>query len=454
MVGVVTARDIAGWEQELTALTDGLSWLFNRPESKRVFADFVRALLADVPKKNSWGLAEHVGYPTPRPFEHLLGGAVWDADLLRDAVRALVVDRLGSPEAVLVVDDTQALKKGTRSVGVAPQYYGLTGDVANVQTMVMCTYASEHGHAFTDRELYLPEVWTDDPARCRAAGVPAGCRFATKPRLAVEMLARAVEVGTPFRWVAADSGYGKDPGLRGFCHDRRLSYVLAVPKSLPLLDARGRPTRPDRLHARLPAGVFERRSCGAGAKGVRWYDWAALAVAVAVADERPADGHALLVRKSVAPRTRDGKTSYEFEYFLVHAPAPTGVPDMVRAAGARWTVEEDNGQGKDALGLDQYQVRKWTPWHRHVTINMLAHAFLAATRADLGKGPPDPGDRRLIRHSTRSIRRLLATTLLAARHTLPDNVLARELRRMAHQNRTLLSHYRRRGDLAPLVLRV
>ncbi|ABW14007.1 transposase IS4 family protein [Parafrankia sp. EAN1pec] len=387
MVGVVAAEDVVGWERELAASTDGLGGLFNRPEPRRVFGDFVRALLADVPKKNSWGLAEHAGYATPRPFEHLLDGAVWDADLLRDAVREFVVDRLGSPVGVLVVDDTQALKKGDKSVGVAPQYYGLTGDVANVQTMVMCTYASPAGHAFVDRELYLPEVWTSDPARCRAAGVPTDRQFATKPQLAVAMLTRAVDAGVPFRWVVADSGYGKDARLRGFCHDRGLSYVLAVPKNLALLDARGRPTRPDRLHARLPVGVFERRSCGAGSKGARWYDWAAHAVTVA--GEDPASGHAhtLLVRKSTTPRTRDGKTFYDVEYFLAHAPTATGVPDLVAAAGTRWTIEENNGQGKDVLGLDQYQVRKWTPWHRHVTLSMLAQAFLAATRANPGKDP-------------------------------------------------------------------
>ncbi|WP_347176771.1 hypothetical protein [Parafrankia sp. EAN1pec] len=160
-----------------------------------------------------------------------------------------------------------------------------------------------------------------------------------------------------------------------------------MPKSLPLLDGRGRSTRPDRVHAGLPVGVFERRSCGDGAKGARYYDWAA--VAVTVADQPPADGyaHTLLIRKSTTPQTRDGRTFYEFEYFLVHAPTATAVPDMVAGAGSRWTIEEDNGHGKDILGLDQYQVRKWTPWHRHITISMLAQAFLAATRAGLGKDP-------------------------------------------------------------------
>ncbi len=153
MVMPVAVEDLAGWDADLRALTDGLGWLFQRPEPRRVFADFVRALLADVPKKNSWGLAEHAGYATPRPFEHLLDGAVWDVDALRDAVRDYVVEHLGTCQAALVADDTQVIKKGNRSVGVAPQHCGLTGQTENCQVMPMLTYATEAGHAFVDREL-------------------------------------------------------------------------------------------------------------------------------------------------------------------------------------------------------------------------------------------------------------------------------------------------------------
>jgi SRSO17 transposase len=389
VVDAVVVEDITGWDAELRALTEGVGWLFGRPEPRVVLADFVRGLLADVPKKNSWGLAEHAGYATPRPFEHLLDGAVWDVDALRDAVRAYVVEHLGSPDAAVVLDDTQALKKGTKSVGVAPQYYGLTGDTANVQTVVMLTYASSGGHAFIDRELYLPHVWTEDPARCRAAGVPKTRGFMTKPELARVMLERVLAAGVPFRWVLDDAGYGRDPGLRAFCHQRALSYVMAVPVDLPLVGLRGRALRPDVVLASTRDRQWERRSCGPGAKGNRYYDWAAHTVTVKGQAPAPGYEHTLLIRRTLHPTVTTAHPDgvLDVDYFLAHAPVGTPIPQMITAAGLRWSVEDDNKTGKDLLGLDQYQVRKWTPFYRHITLCMLAHAFLAVIRADLGKDP-------------------------------------------------------------------
>jgi SRSO17 transposase len=388
MVEVVTESDIAGWDVDLRALTDGLGFLFHRPEPRRVFGDFIRGLMSDAPKKNAWGLADHLGYATPGPFQNLLAEASWDADVLRDQVRSLAVTALGDERAVLVIDDTQAQKKGDKSVGVAPQYCGLTGDTRNCQTMVMLTYASVHGHAFVDRELYLPAEWTDAPARLKRAGVPRDRGFMTKPQLAILELDRAVAAGVPFAAVAADSGYGKDPGLREYCHEHSLMYVFEVPKSLPLVDVYGRGTRPDRVHRLLPAGIWERRSCGTGSKGERTYDWAS--TEVHVKDQKPAEGHThtLLIRKSKEPRVKkDGTSAYEFAYFLVHTPHGTTMARAVVYAGYRWNIEDDNQDGKDTFGLDEYQVRKWVSWYRHVTCSMLAHAFTAAKRAELGKDP-------------------------------------------------------------------
>jgi SRSO17 transposase len=388
MVEVVTVEDIAGWDADLSALTAGLGWLFNRPEPKVTLGRMVRALLADVPKKNSWGLAEHAGLATPQPFEHLLGAAKWDADALRDFVRGYVVHGLCDPDAALVLDDTQVIKKGDKSVGVAPQHCGLTGQTENCQVMVMLSYASVHGHAYLDRELYLPESWTCDSSRCAAAGVPQQRGFVTKPHLGVAMLKRALaDPAVLFRWVVADSGYGRDPVLRAFCHEQHRSYVLAVPVDLPLVGVRGQALRPDTVLASIAKPAWERRSAGNGSKGARFFDW--IAHTVTVKDQPPADGftHTLLVRRAKNPKTTkkhpDGR--YDIEYFLVHAPAGIPIPAMIRAAGLRWNIEDDNKAAKDQLGLDQYQVRKWTPWHRHVSICMLAHAFLAVTRANLGK---------------------------------------------------------------------
>ena len=335
----MAVEDLAGWDADLRALTDGLGWLFQRPEPRRVFADFVRTLLADVPKKKSWGLAEHAGYATPRPFEHLLDGAVWGVEALRDAVRGYVVEHLGCEEAAPVADDTQVIKKGDRSVGVALQYCGLTGQTENCQLMPMLTYATESGHAFIDRELYLPAAWSDDPQRCRAAGVPAARSFATKLQLVTGMLEQSLAAGVPFRWFAADSGYGRDPDLRAFCHANTVAYVLAVPCDLPLIGPRGGATRPDKV-LRAGGHIWERRSAGSGTKGTRTYDWAILQVTVK--DQAPAHGYAhhLLIRRSKELRRRKGQPGmHEIEYFLVHAPVDTPVPQMIRAAGLRWKIE-------------------------------------------------------------------------------------------------------------------
>jgi SRSO17 transposase len=219
---IVTAKDISAWDADLRTLTDGLGWLFGRPEPRVTLGLMVRGLLADVPKKNSWGLAEYLGLARAQPLEHLLNGAAWDADALRDAVRSYVLHGLGDARATIVLDDTQAIKKGVKSVGVAPQHCGLTGQTENCQCMVMLTYASVHGHAFIDRELYLPESWTSDRRRCREAGVPADRGLVTKPHLGVMMLRRALDdPEMRFAWLATDSGFGRDPVLRKFCHDRR-----------------------------------------------------------------------------------------------------------------------------------------------------------------------------------------------------------------------------------------
>ena len=378
MTSPITYDQVVDWDAELRRMIERYADpLFTRPEPKHNFADMVRALMSDVPSKNSWQLSDHVGHPTAHRFEWLLNGAVWDEDLLLDAIRKHIVDEIGSPDAVLVIDDTAVIKKGDKSVGVARQYCGLTGQVENCQVMPMLTYASRHGHSFIDRELYLPESWTSDPDRMREAGVPADRGFSTKPELAITMLDRALSAGVPFGFVAGDSGYGRDPRLRAHCHDHELPYVLGVPVDLPLLDtATGRPTRPDELLKLITPDQWERRSCGQGTKGIRYYDWAA--IATRVKDQTPSTGmtHTLIIRRSISK-------SKEIAYFLGHANAP--ITCLIDIAGIRWTIEEDNKTGKDLLGLDQYQVRKWTPSRRHVTICMFAQAFLVTTQSRLEK---------------------------------------------------------------------
>src|SRR4051794_9933902 len=206
-------------------------------------------------------------------MQHLLARAVWDTDGGRDDLREYVVDHLADPSAVLVIDETGDVKKGTHTVGVQRQYTGTAGRIENSQVAVYLTYAARRGHALLDRELYLPRSWTDDPARCAAAGVPAGVGFATKPALAGAMLTRVLDAGVPARWVTGDEVYGADPDLRTQLEARRIGYVLAIAGNRRLPTAAG-PIRADALAAALPRRAWQRLSAGPGAKGQRYYDWA------------------------------------------------------------------------------------------------------------------------------------------------------------------------------------
>ncbi len=324
-------------------LTGSLGCLFNRPELRVVFAQFIEGLLAELPKKNGWTLSERDGHVTADRMQWLLNGSVWEADRLRGAVRDYVLSHLGDADASLVIDDTQVQKKGAKSVGVAFQHCGLTGDVRNCQTMVMLTYATAAGHAFVDPRLYLPEEWTADRERCRQAGVPDEVAIATKPKLAIAMLEQARAARVPFTWVPADAGSGRDPQLRAWCHQRVVPYVLGVPVDLPLDGPPGKPRHPavkradGLLHHAKARDQWERRSCGDGAKGTRLYDWTAFAMTVK--DENPADTftHWLVLRRSLHPnrRGKDGQLHREIAYFLVHAPADTAISEIIARAGGR-----------------------------------------------------------------------------------------------------------------------
>ncbi|MFD5065769.1 IS701 family transposase [Streptomyces sp. NPDC058394] len=392
----MTAEQIAGLDAELSELTGSLGRLFNRPEPRVVFTQYVEGLLAELPKKNGWTLSERAGHVTPDRMQWLLNGSVRDADRLRDEVCSYLVKHLGDPEASLVIDDTQAQKKGTKSVGVAFQHCGLTGDVRNRQTMVMLTYAAPGGHAFIDRRLYLPEDWTSDRAVPRGRD-PRRRRLRHQAGTGRGDAQEALTSHVPFGWVLADAGYGHDPHLRGFCHDQVLPYVLAAPVDLPLTRPPGKPRQPavkradDLLHYAKARDRWERRSLGNGAKGERLYDFNAFDVTVT--GEDPAEGfaHWLVMRRSLHPnrRGKNGELHREIAYFLVHAPTGTTLTEIITRAGGRWRIEEDNEINKQLVGFAQYQVRKWTPWHRHITACMLATAFLTVQHTGLTDPEPD-----------------------------------------------------------------
>jgi SRSO17 transposase len=369
-------QEVQAWAAGLNILHARIAGRFARAEPRRRALAYLRGLLGNVTRKNGWQLAEHAGEATPDGMQRLLSTADWDPELVRDDLRAYVMEHLGDPSAVLVVDETGFLKKGTTSVGVQRQYSGTAGKVDNCQLGVFLAYASPKGRAMIDRELYLPESWTDDEARCRAAKVPEEVGFRTKPQLARVMLERALDAGVPTAWVTADEVYGGSPGLREWLEERGLWHVLAVKCTEPLeVPAADRPagtarTSAAQLAAAVPAEQWIACSAGHGAKGRRLYDWTRVALAPPAAAGM---ARWLLVRRSRG----DG----ELAFYACFAPSDTPLIGLVRVAGARWAVEEGFEQAKGEVGLDHYEVRRWPGWYRHVTLALLAYAFLAVTRA-------------------------------------------------------------------------
>ncbi len=368
--------EVEEWATGLAELHARIAPRFARSEPRERVLGYVRGLLAPLERKNSWTLAEEAGEAIPDGMQRLLAYADWDADAVRDDARDYVVEHLGDPAGVLVVDETGFLKKGTKSAGVARQYSGTAGRVENCQIGVFLGYATPAGRTFLDRELYLPKVWAEDRARRGEAQVGAEVEFATKPELAMRMIARAMDADVPASWVTGDAVYGQHSRLRMMLEERQMPYVLAVPvnqRVIALVEGKVAELRADALAARLPAQAWKKISAGAGAKGPRLYHWARAAI-------RPlekTDSYWLLVRRSLSDPT-------DLAYYLCHGPEHTALRELVRAAGARWAIEETFQTAKGQVGLDQYQVRRYDSWYRHITLAMLAHAFLTVTTADAG----------------------------------------------------------------------
>ena len=369
--------DLAAWIAGLDDLFALVAGRFFRVEPRLRARAYVRGLLAPLASKNGWTLAEAAGDATPDGMQRLLNRAAWDADGVRDDVRAYVAGHLGSADGVLVVDETGFLKKGTRSAGVQRQYSGTAGRVENCQLGVFCAYATGKGRALIDRELYLPKSWLADRARCREAAVPEEAEFATKAELARTMLARALDAGVPAAWVTADEAYGKDHKFRAWLEQRRIGYVVAVACN-QAIPAEAGTSRADVLAAHAPQQAWKRRSCGDGAKGPRIFDWAVASLPADEDSTLPGWSRHLLVRRALA---RNAKGEQELAYYLCWAPAGTADDELIRVAGSRWAIEDCFQTAKNETGLDQYQVRRYDAWYRHTTLAMLAHAYLCVTAA-------------------------------------------------------------------------
>ena len=429
---------------------------FSRVEPRRHARDLVLGMLAGLARTNCWTVAEHAGNARPGGLQHLLAAARWDADGVRDDLRDYVLEHLGDPDAVLVVDETGDVKKGTKSVGVQRQYTGTAGRIENSQVAVYLAYAAPAGCAFVDRALYLPKSWTRDPDRMAAAGVPSGTEFATKPALARAMIARSLDAGVPAGWVTGDEVYGQDPQLRADLITRGVAHVLAVSREHRVATGIGIRGAVD-VAVRLPTSAWQPLSAGAGAKGERVYNWALVDLRIegtaSKASIEAANGcHQLLLRRN--------RRTGEMAFYRVWTPRPVPLQRLVTVAGTRWSIEEGFQTGKELTGLDQHQVRTWTSWHRWTTLALLAHAFLTVLAAThptnqkpIDQTPSEPASqplpdtgRKLISLTRNEIRRLFVALIPPATRTL-EAIIHWSRWRRRHQAIAKTCHYRRQKCL-------
>lgn len=367
---------LLGWEEELSRLKDRISGVFGRSELRETASAFVDGMLSGIERKTGWLLAEQAGLERPYRVQSLLGRSRWSADGLRDHVRDYVIEALGDSSGVLVVDDTGFVKKGTHSVGVARQYSGTAGRIENCQIGVFLGYASRYGQSLIDRRLYLPKEWAEDTGLRTKTQIPTDTAFATKPAIACDLIAAALDAGVPCAWVLADAAYGSDSRLRRMLEARRQPYALAVRSNLHLrFLTRGGliQTDPVGLADALEADAWAPHAAGEGTKGLRLYDWARIPLPW-VCDEG-FERWVLIRRNRREPDKR--------AYYLVFAPKGTSLAELAGAAGLRWTIEECFQRAKDDLGLDHCEARSWHGWRRHMTLCMAVAAFLAKLAADL-----------------------------------------------------------------------
>jgi SRSO17 transposase len=368
----------AAWSESFNELFAQVAGVFSNAAVRRHGRAYLLGLLSHTERKTSWQLAEFAGDASPDGMQRLLNFSPWDEDACRDAVARYVVRHLGDPGAVLAVDETGFLKKGRMSAAVARQYTGTAGRVENCQVGVFLAYVAPDGaRALIDRELYVPRKWAEDRDRCRAAGIGDDVPFSTKPQLARMMIGRARKAGVPFSWVTGDEAYGGNPGLRQWLEEEQIPHVLAVACNA-MIETKAGTKRADELAALVPAAAWQRLSCADGSKGPRLYDWAM------VATDSPQ--HWLLVRRSLQPGE---KGDLELAFYRCWSPRPVTLAELAAVAGARWGVEDCFAEAKNEAGLDHYQVRRYRAWYRHITLAMLAHAFLAvAAHAARPAQPP------------------------------------------------------------------
>jgi SRSO17 transposase len=393
----MTDKELDEWGVDFLRFCARFADVFHRKEPRAQAAKYLRGLMASVPRKNGWQVAEAIGDRIPDATQRLLYHAQWSADAARDRLLRYTIEMFGEEDGIGVVDETGFLKKGSHSVGVKRQYTGTAGKIENCQIGTFVSYATAKGHVLLDRRLYLPEEeWCNDLERREQAKVPADVIFQTKPEQAMAMLEHAWQAGVPMRWVVGDEVYGDSPDLRDLIARHERWYVLAVKTPTPVWTARpqvvepepqerGRPRTKVRLAegaplattvkevvARWPESRWQRLTVAEGEKGLIRYDWACQRI-VESRDGLPGRDAWLVARRSLSDPT-------DIAYYLSNAPVEMPLLKLAQVASTRYTVEQCIEEAKGETGLDEYEVRYWHSWHRHITLSMMAHTWLASVR--------------------------------------------------------------------------
>lgn len=355
-------------KKELGALKKLFEPLFSRTETKDSVFSYVQGLISLIERKNSWQLSEETGYQNPYAFQYLLGRALWNENELRDEVRDYTIEHLGGSGSVLSIDETGFLKKGNQSAGVGRQYRGTAGRIENCQIGVFLSYATPKGRALIDRELYIPQDWFEEERRLKSAGIPMAVKFKTKVELAKDMLKRTLLSGVKPRWVVGDEVYGCH-ALRAWLEEQEQSYVLAVASNYSVCIGL-RQHKVKEILEKINESRWKKISIGKGTKGERYYEWFRVKIN---SDSKRGWNRWLIIRRSI-------KDVQEVAFYMGFSKGENTLEDMAKAAGSRWTIEECFEMAKGEVGLDQYEVRSWTGWYRHITLSLFALSYLVKLR--------------------------------------------------------------------------
>lgn len=402
----LSPRDVEGLIDKLKTYHSLFKPAFRRPEQADWTEVYLQGLLGDQPRKSVEPIALSLGVNV-RDLQHFIGQSQWRLEPVADTHQSLVATTLGEPDGVALIDESGVVKQGVDSVGVAHQYCGSVGKVANSQVGVYLGYVSRKGYTLADARVFMPAEWFDDAHadRRRQCGVPHDLTFKTKPEIALELLKDAVRRRhLPFQWVAADALYGDAPHFRDgvaalgkwyftevACSTqvwRRRPAVILPPWSghgphpirLRLRTPTHRPVRVDELVRRIPKTAWVRCTIKEGSKGPIICDFAFLRVTEARAG-LPGSEVWLIIRRNVEDPS-------EIKFYLSNAPADVAISEFVRLSGMRWPIETTFEEGKGELGMDHYETRSWLGWHHHMLLTALAHHFLVWVRVQFHTRAP------------------------------------------------------------------